>query len=89
MGLMQGLRRTLAMHKDSCIYIYIYIYNPHLGSINPPLMLFSLKTVFFTFNLLSKRQEIDYMLAKSGSLFIYYQKGPVGGPRTLLTEGVY
>ena len=29
------------------------------------------------------------MLAKSCSLFIYYQKGPVGGPGTLLTEGVY
>ena len=29
------------------------------------------------------------MLAKSCSLFIYYQKVPVGGPGTWLTEGVY
>ena len=29
------------------------------------------------------------MLAKSCSLFIYYQKGPGGGPGTLFTEGVY
>ena len=29
------------------------------------------------------------MLAKSCSLVIYYQQGPVAGPGTLLTEGVY
>ena len=29
------------------------------------------------------------MLAKSFSLFIYYQKGPIVGPGTSLTEGAY
>ena len=39
--------------------LYIYMYNPHLGLINvPPLMLFSLKTTFFTIHLLSKRPDI-------------------------------
>ena len=81
------------------MYMYTHIYpgtratrtcNPHLGLINaPPLFVFPLKTTVVTIHLLSARPEIYQMLAKSCSIFSYYQKGPVGGPGTLLMEGVY
>ena len=48
------------------MYIYIYIYNPHLGLINaPPLFVFPLKTTIVTIHLLSKRPDIYLILAKT------------------------
>ena len=48
------------------MYVYIYIYNRHLGLINaPPLYLFFLQTTFFTIHLLSKGPDIHNILAKT------------------------
>ena len=74
------IRIVIAMLMFMFISMFIDIINPHLGLINAPLFFFQ-KTIFVTIHsLLSKRPEIDLMLAKSCSLFIYYQKSPVGGP---------
>ena len=48
------------------IYIYIYIYNPLLGLINaPPLIYVFLQTTSFTIALLSNRQDIYKNMAKT------------------------
>ena len=50
----------LGDHPHICMYvcIYIYIYNPHLGLIKAPLILFFLQTALFTINVLSNRSDI-------------------------------
>ena len=52
--------------QDLVYYIYIYIYNLHLGLLNaPPLFVVFLQTTSFTIDLLSKRPEIYKIMAKT------------------------
>ena len=83
------VHQLMFKHKQQCkqlqsIIHYIIKHNkiiPTLDSYTPPPpYLFPLKTTFSTIHLLSKRPEIYQMLAKSCSLFIYYQKARSGGP---------
>ena len=57
---------SLSLSLSLYIYIYIYVYFPHLGSINaPPLICVFRPNDVFTIHVLSKRQDIYKIMAKT------------------------